>query len=227
MIIFDLDDTLIDTSGSVTPFKMGECLKRLIAGGLPVADFGAGYQELLAINAKSSTSRDALVQFAKDPKRVDQIIGEMTSPLPSDFRVKTTPNAKEILNYLRKEHTLALVTGGHPSFQMEKLEKAGIDRSIFSKIAVPEDSVKKPFYQRLIEEFSPAQTLVCGDRIEMDLLPAFELGLITVHMRWGRGAIVKTEKWIHHPISELSELKGIVYQHDDSQSDHARNDSQH
>jgi hypothetical protein len=44
----------------------------------------------------------------------------------------------------------------------------------------------------------------------MDLVPAFELGLTTVHMRWGRGAIVETEKWIHHAISDLSELKRIV-----------------
>ena len=210
MIIFDLDDTLIDTSGSVTPFKMKECLKRLIAEGLQVPDFEQGYQRLLAINAKSGKSKDALLEFAKDSALVDRIIGEMTLPLPADFIVQTTPNAKEILQYLGKRHTLALVTGGYPPFQLEKLEKAGIDRSIFSKIAIPEDSIKKPYYQKVFEEFSPAKTLVCGDRIGMDLVPAFELGFTTVHMRWGRGAIIETEKWVHHAISDLSELKRIV-----------------
>jgi FMN phosphatase YigB (HAD superfamily) len=210
LIIFDLDDTLIDTSGSVTPFKMKECLKRLIAEGLQVPDFEEGYQKLLAINAKSAKSKDALLEFAKDPELVDRIIEEMTRPLPPDFIVQTTPNAKEILKYLGKRHTLALVTGGHPPFQLEKLEKAGIDRSIFSKIAIPEDSIKKPYYQKVFEEFSPTKTLVCGDRIAMDLMPAFELGFTTVHMRWGRGALVQTEKWVHHAISDLSELKRIV-----------------
>ena len=56
----------------------------------------------------------------------------------------------------------------------------------------------------------PSQALVCGDRIAMDLVPAFELGFTTVHMRWGRGSLVKTAEWAHHAISDLSELKRIV-----------------
>lgn len=195
---------------------MRECLKRLVSEGLLVSDFEKAYADLLLINAKSAKSKDALVQFVAKmggPRElVDRALVEMTSPLPPQFTISTTPNAKEILHLLGKTHTLALVTGGHPPFQLEKLEKAGIDRSIFSNIAIPEDSVKKPFYQRLLKEFSvPAtEVLVCGDRIAMDLVPAFELGFTTVHMRWGRGCLVETEKWIHHAISDLSELKRIV-----------------
>src|SRR5690606_4017504 len=128
------------------------------------------------------------------------------------FSVATTPHAKEILKGFAKEHTLAIVTGGHPPFQMQKLEKAGIDRSLFSKIAIPEDSIKKPFYEALIREFSvgPKEALVCGDRIAMDLVPAHALGCQTVHMRWGRGTSLKTEEWITHSISTLTELKRIV-----------------
>jgi FMN phosphatase YigB (HAD superfamily) len=216
LIIFDLDDTLIDTSGYVTPFKMKECLKRFIEAGLAISDFDKAYLELLSINAKSKRSQDALAQFLHQVggsgRLFEKAIQEMTAPLPSGFSVPTTPNAKEILKYLSKTHTIALVTGGHPPFQMEKLEKAGIDRTIFSKIAIPEDSIKKPFYEGLVREFSLSadQVLVCGDRIAMDLVPAFELGFTTVHMRWGRGSLSETEKWVHHAISDLSELKRII-----------------
>ncbi len=195
---------------------MKECLKRLIAEGLTVADFEKAYVDLLLFNTKAAKSKDALLFFVAqergDPAWVDRILGEMTAPLPPDFQIPTTPNAKEILNYFRGSHLLALVTGGHPPFQLEKLEKAGIDRAIFSKIAIPEDSVKKPFYQELIREFSltPGEVLVCGDRISMDLVPAYELGLTTIHMRWGRGAKAETEKWVHYAISDLSELKRII-----------------
>jgi len=188
----------------------------MVGEGVAIADFEKAYAELLSINAKSPRSKDALAQFIANvggpSGLVDKVVEEMTRPLPADFRVSTTPNAKEILKYFAKTHTLALVTGGHPPFQLEKLEKAGIDRTIFSKIAIPEDSVKKPFYQRLIQEFSvpPTDVLVCGDRITMDLVPAFELGFTTVHMRWGRGTLVETEKWIHHAISNLNELKRII-----------------
>lgn len=216
LIIFDLDDTLIDTSGCVTPFKMKECLKKLISEGLILPDFESAYAELLSINKQSLKSRDALLHFVLKkggaPLLVDQVIGEMTTPLPHGFLIQMTPNAKEILNYLSGKHTLALVTGGHPPFQLEKLEKAGIDRGYFSKIAIPEDSIKKPFYQGLLKEFSvdPKDALVCGDRIAMDLAPAFELGINTVHMRWGRGTVAQEAPWVNHAISDLSELKGLL-----------------
>ena len=193
LIIFDLDDTLIDTSGCVTPYKMRECLKRLVKEGLRIPDFNRAYADLLAMNAKMPRSKDSLVQFISkmggDPALIEPAMEEMTTPLPPQFAIPTTPNAKEILKILKSSHTLALVTGGHPPFQLEKLEKAGIDRTFFSKIAIPEDSIKKPFYEGLIKEFSipTAQVLVCGDRIAMDLVPAYELGLTTVHMRWGGG----------------------------------------
>lgn len=195
---------------------MKESLKRLARAGLPISDFDEAYGELLAINSKALRSKDSLAQFIAnrggDPAWIGPALEEMTTPLPPHFAIPTTPNAKEILQLLRASHTLALVTGGHPPFQLEKLEKAGIDRTFFSKIAIPEDSIKKPFYERLIREFSmPAsQVLVCGDRIAMDLVPAYELGFTTVHMRWGRGQLTETANWVHHAITDLSELKRIV-----------------
>lgn len=216
LIIFDLDDTLIDTSGSVTPFKMKECLKLLVREGLSIENFDRSYQELLAINATSPKSKDALSRFIEraggDPGLLESVLREMTTPLPEDFAIPTTPHAKEILEWASRSHRLALVTGGHPPFQREKLKKAGIEPAIFSKIYIPEDSIKKPCYQGLLKEFSvpPQQVLVCGDRIAMDLAPAHELGIQTVHMRWGRGAQGQTEAWIRHAISDLTELKRIV-----------------
>lgn len=216
MIIFDLDDTLIDTSGSVTPFKMKECLRRLSEAGLPIADFGKAYAELLDLNSRCAKSKETLARFVErrggSAALAELAVQELFTPLPADFEVPTTPNAKEILDFFKKSHLLALVTGGHPPFQQEKLKKAGIDTSIFSKIAIPEDSIKKPFYEALIKEFSlhPKQVVVCGDRVAMDLAPAHELGCATVHMRWGRGLKIETEKWIDYSISDLIELKRII-----------------
>ncbi len=187
-----------------------------MAEGLPIQDFSAAYAELMEINANCPRSKDTLHRFVAkrggDPKLAEKAFEEMITPLPADFTIPTTPHAKEILEFYRKSHTLALVTGGHPPFQREKLKKAGIEPSIFSKIAIPEDSIKKPYYEGILKEFSvtPAQVWVCGDRIAMDLMPAYELGFKTIHMRWGRGAQAKCEKWIHYAISDLSELKGII-----------------
>lgn len=216
LIIFDLDDTLIDTSGCVTPFKMKECVKKFTALGLKLPDFPYAYEELIHLNAAASKSRDAVSLFAHrygaTQSQLEQVLMELTSPLPDDFMVLMTPDAKEILEYYRKSHTIALVTGGHPPFQREKLKKAGVDSSIFSMISIPENSVKKPSYEILREKFSLSsqEIWVCGDRIEMDLKPAFELGFHTVHMRWGRGALMAPQQWIEHSVTHLRELKEII-----------------
>ena len=214
LIIFDLDDTLLDTSGFITPFKMKECLKRLIEDGAKVSDFDQAYSELLALNNASYRSKDAVLFLASklgctSPARA---LAELTSPLPSGFAIPTTPHAKDVLSYFSPKYLLAIVTGGSPSFQLEKMEKAGLDTSIFSKIAIPEDSVKKPFYEEIAKEFSikPDKIWVCGDRVEMDLAPARELGFKTIHMKWGRGKTTKSADWIDYSISSLSELKGII-----------------
>ncbi len=216
LIIFDLDDTLIDTSGCITPFKMGECLKRLIASGVRIPDFGKAYADLLEINQKKPKSQDAVRAFATfhraDEKQIQEALQELTTPLPDAFRISMTPHAEEILSFYRKVCPLAIVTGGSVPFQKDKLKKAGIDTSFFSMIGIPEDSVKKPYYQALQEKFSlaPQEIWVCGDRIEMDLKPGFELGFRTVHMRWGRGTKLAQEKWIDYSIQDLCELKEII-----------------
>ena len=86
LIIFDLDDTLIDTSGAIAPFKMRECLKKMIDTGLEVGDFEEAYADLLAVNAKSLKSTEALAAFGAKygatQGQLEAAIGELTTPLP-------------------------------------------------------------------------------------------------------------------------------------------------
>jgi FMN phosphatase YigB (HAD superfamily) len=216
LIIFDLDDTLIDTSGCITPFKMKAFLHRLEKTGLLRGSLGEAYDELLACNRWAHKSGDAISKFildrGLDKVQAESALDELTAPLPSDFMIPTTPGAKEILLFFRTLCPIALVTGGHPPFQLEKLKKAGLDTCLFSKIHIPEDSIKKPYYQALAKEFSsvPQDVWVCGDRVQMDLRPAYELGMKTIHMRWGRGRIAQSEDWIDHSIATLGELKGMI-----------------
>lgn len=214
LIIFDLDDTLIDTTGSIAPLKMKLCLEYLKQIGLSVADFSGAYQELMDLNAVSLCSRDAIEQFIAsrggDPLWSQAVSPLMVSPLPENFSVPTTPFAKEILEELGRKHDLALVTAGYPPFQKEKLKKAGIEPSLFSNILIPEDCIKRPAYEALCKQFLNRPVIVCGDRVSMDLVPARELGFTTVHMRWGRGLLNQTEPWIDYSISDLRELRDIV-----------------
>lgn len=213
LIIFDLDDTLIDTSGGITPFKISLCLQKMIEMGLEVGDVDRAYVELLQANEELSKTQEAVESYAlrlgATESQIHLTLKELATPLPSQFSVPTTPFAKEILEFYRDRYPLILVTAGQSAFQRDKLEKAGIDSSIFSMIEVPEDSVKKPFYEAAQKKFlkRPDEVWVCGDRVETDLYPAYELGFHTVHMKWGRGKKAKREPWIEHTIASLIELK--------------------
>ena len=207
LIIFDLDDTLIDTTGSVLPFQLERAFFLMAQKKMTLED----KKEILALNVTCQSSKEVLSEWGqRKGLTISQIrlgIQALSFELPPDFQIKCTPFAKETLQVLSKQHLLALVTAGKTFFQIEKLKKAGIEVSYFSKILISEDFVKKTHYMSLAREFSmkPAEIWVCGD-----LLPAHELGYKTIHMRWGRGKFFQTEKWIDYSIENLSQLTRFI-----------------
>jgi putative hydrolase of the HAD superfamily len=217
LIIFDLDDTLIDTSGSITPFALENALLSMIEAGLSVPAYENALELLKRINKTAASSRDALSEFIEilDGSAEHLKIGKekLCTELPADIPIFSLDGAGELLAELVQDHELALVTCGKPDIQMEKLKKAGIDSALFSNIMVAEDGNKKFYYKRLTEggRYVANEVLVCGDRIPIDLTPAKDLGFKTVHMRWGRGLNSQGRKGdVDYEISSLKELKDIV-----------------
>jgi putative hydrolase of the HAD superfamily len=217
LIIFDLDDTLIDTSGSVTPFALERALLAMIAAGLPVVSYEQALEQLKRINSSATSSAAALRECIEIHGGGESLLEigkeKLYNELPFDLPVFPLDGAIELLADLAEDHMLALVTSGNLPIQMEKLKKAGIDSTLFSNIIVSEDGNKKNHYKRLLDKegYVPLETLVCGDRIPNDLSPAKDLGLKTVHMRWGRGLSSQGRKGdVDYQIHTLKELKEIV-----------------
>src|SRR5579872_6938770 len=97
-------------------------------------------QALMQLNEELSRSKDAILAFGKrvhiSKEAIDRGLAQLTSPLPQEFLVHCTPGAKEILEEFKSRCPIALVTVGQSSFQLDKLKKAGIEASIFSKISI-------------------------------------------------------------------------------------------
>jgi len=217
LIIFDLDDTLIDTSGSITPIKLQDALQRMVDCGLKISDFSEAYEMLRRLDECSESSRQTLAEFIEvigaDLRFFEIGLKEVYENLSPDLPIFPLDQAIEVLIELKQNHDLALVTVGKEHQQLAKMKKAGIDTAFFSKIVVSEERNKKPHYQTIVEElyFSPSDVIVCGDRIHVDLVPARELGFKTVHMKWGRGLnFVNAKSDVDYAISHLTELKQIV-----------------
>lgn len=217
LIIFDLDDTLIDTSGCITHYKLEDALHAMVGNGLVLPDFSEALDLLRKLDSFAESARSALSEFLEilgaDKNFFEIGVKEIYEKLPVDLPIFPLEGAVETLMDLGQHHQLALVTVGKPQQQMEKLKKAGIDSGIFSKIAVIEERDKKPHYQAIVDELGYAATevIVCGDRVPLDLIPARELGFKTVQMQWGRGLNgIKYRGDVDYSISAIRELKSIV-----------------
>jgi len=217
LIIFDLDDTLIDTTGSITPVKLEQALAKMVEAGLEVGNFEEALDILKRLDTAAESGTQTLLEFLEitsaDKKYFEIGHAELYGQLPSDFPVYPLDQALEVLEELGSEHQLALVSMGKPDQQLLKLKNAGIDSTIFSKMIISEDRDKKPHYKTILDElgFAPVQTVVCGDRVGRDLSPAKELGCITVQMQWGRGLnSMHSPRDVDYAIRKLSQIKDIL-----------------
>lgn len=218
LIIFDLDDTLIDTSGSITPFVLKRALVSMVAAGLKVKDLTKSFALIEELDKKTSHAKETLEFFLKDYDAKEFFLEKglkvLRSPMPRSAKVKPIKDAKILLRELILKHKLALVTIGNKTIQLEKMEKAGIDYSIFCNIVVCEydcECNKGHFYKEIAAKQSIAarEVLVCGDRPEIDLMPAKNLGYKTVHFKNGRGRFASSEH-CDYQIDKLMDIKKII-----------------
>lgn len=219
LIIFDLDDTLVDTSGCITPVKLEHALSKMVDAGLTVGRYEEALETLKRLDRATSSAAETLEEFIElidaDKKYLTIGVQEVYGEIPSDLPIFPLDQVCEILNELSEFHELALVSKGKPEQQLFKLKSAGIDSTIFSKIKLSEEDDKKPHYRIILEElgFAPRQTLVCGDRVTRDLAPAKELGCFTVQMQWGRGlAEAAKSKEVDFVIKKMSQIKEVIKQ---------------
>jgi putative hydrolase of the HAD superfamily len=217
LIIFDLDDTLIDTSGCMTPIKLEDALREVVNAGLILPDFAAALEQIKRIDAGAMSSKEAFAEFLEihhaDPKYLAIATRELYESFSHDLPIFTFDGVLETLKNLAEVHRLALVTAGFPDYQLWKLKKTGIDSSFFSKIVVCEPGHKKTHYKQVVDELgvSRGDVIVCGDRVDKDLSPAKDLGFRTIHIRKGRGKRYPSlSDDIDYSINEFCEISEVI-----------------
>jgi len=174
LIVFDLDDTLIDTSGTILAQRLQKVARDLHPGS---------ESQLLRLNHSAKSSKESLGEFCEISDLQDLDI----QSLPFVEQPQTLQGANALLKTLSLEHDLILVTIGRDDFQREKIKRAGINLRFFSEVIVCNE--KFNVYKRLLQKYpyAPSQVVVIGDRIDRDLTPAKLLGCKTIHIKWGRG----------------------------------------
>ena len=195
-VIFDLDDTLIDTSR-----VFFEARESFIA-----AMVGCGYAERLARHTFEATDERNLARFgyisernlitmrecyeallptrdhpfsAAILQRIALIGVKCLYQLPRPF-----PYSRKLLTWCSRRYRMALLTRGSQALQNSKIEKLGV-RRLFEKISVVERKDSKAFEQ--IVDFlkcRPEQCVSVGDSMRFDVLAAIEIGMSAIHVQY-------------------------------------------
>lgn len=200
LIVFDLDDTLVETTRCLTRFYLKKALKEMVRAGFWIQDFESAYQNLLSLNQKKLFSKEALTEFCAHQSQFLSVgLQAMKSLIPDEIELEAVEGALLLLEELQSICPIALVTRGEPQLQMQKMKKAGLPKEQFSKVVVSKVSGKKEAYVQVFSELcvDPQDVWVCGDRVPLDLSPAKELGCKTIHFRNGRG------KYHHEPKADV------------------------
>lgn len=215
LVIFDLDDTLIETSKCLTRNYLRLAFDAMKKKGLKVGE--EAFSELISINEMAISSRAALKEFWLSHSDQIEILNSgleaLKTPLPEKWAIDPVPGALELLEELAGDYLLAIATQGDPHLQRQKMKKAGIQPEQFSKLTVGSGQSKKEDYIEILAELnvSPQEAIICGDRVPADLSPAKELGLFTVHLSNGRGKIHKEPKeHVDIYIQSLKELQKVI-----------------
>jgi putative hydrolase of the HAD superfamily len=215
LIIFDLDDTLIDTFSTLT-IKAKNTYEAMVKAGMKVDSNEEALTYLIGLIDKTFTFKDALEQFVKhfsiNQKYLD-IALDYYYCAPLDIKVKPIPEAMELITELKKSNVLAIVTQGDGKVQKKKLDEAGFGKGTFKKVIYSAIYDKTESYKKLLKELNikPENCLVCGDKFKTDLLPAKKLGMKTVHFKWGRGKIfLPEENQVDYIIDNLNKVEEII-----------------
>jgi putative hydrolase of the HAD superfamily len=201
-LFFDLDHTLWDFEANSRQ-TLAELYDTLQLKERGVNDFDLFHRQYLAHNDKLwDRYRNGYIKVDElrwkrmwlsllDFKIADEPLARQMGVIFLDLlptRKLLFPHTTEILDYLTaKKYKLHLITNGFEKTQHSKLVNSGLDRYFVEVITSEGSNSLKP--HREIFEYAfkktgaaPAESIMIGDTIEVDILGALDAGIDQVHV---------------------------------------------
>ena len=193
-IFFDIGSTLVDES-----IAYQNRIRKTIANS------NITYNEFM----------DRLFQIEGDFKSVCTSFGLKPAPWNSDDE-SVYPEAEDCLRALSKRYKIGIIANQNPGSR-ERLERIGLLKYIDLVIASSEEGVAKPdlrIFQIALEraKCKPEESVMVGDRIDNDIIPANKIGMKTVWIKQGFSRYSKPKApeeqpdYIVNRLTEITEL---------------------
>lgn len=197
-IAFDLDDTLLDTSGLLVPQASEESFRILIEAGLRLNLEQCESKRIELI--KKISHKDVFEKLADEfgdqntKKVVAHAVQVFYEPkIPA--KLPLLPGAQKNLDYLKNKYKLYLVTAGFEQAQINKAKALHVF-DLFEKMFVVNSLIKqrkKNIFLEIIEKnnIKPSELLCIGNSLSSEIHDALQIGAIACYFEFGenRGSL--------------------------------------
>lgn len=222
-IIFDLDDTLLDSSGTTKLAHMHAC-EKMIGAGLPAKDVDEAYDALTKIiqvrGSNYSNHYNLLCNQYKAKNKARVIAAGMVAYHNTKFAfLRLFPDVMDTLMYLVKNnYKLLIITNGIAIKQWEKIIRLRID-SIVDRVYISKEkntsTSKSSMAKFALKENNllPEEVVWVGDRLDTDIMEANQLNIHSIRILKGKRAKELPKNKDQQPqftIDNISELPKIL-----------------
>ncbi len=188
-IIFDLDDTLYDCSGTLV-LKGRKRAAKIISGTINCSEKEA-LELQLKLEEKLGPKTDIYREIANLHNLSDKFYKEVSSAVNTlDIKdITLFPDVTASISKLKRVgYKLILVTAGNRDLQERKIKALGLERA-FDEIIITDNSSgkEKCFREILIKyDLKPEQVFCVGDKIKDEIEVGENMGMLTALMKHGR-----------------------------------------
>ena len=219
-LIFDLDDTLLDTNHQLVPRASQEAMTEMIRSGLDadLQSCSAAWEEHGRYHARRDVFNHLVSTFGvrtgSDAEAVARRGFHAFYNRKVEIDISLIPGVRELLLELSLGYRLFLVTSGAKATQAEKIRILNI-RDFFVSIQIVDPShgeTKGEAFLQIMRATGdePERYLSIGNRIDTDIAEARALGWRGCWVRYGEHACLVPKDDLETPdfiISSIAELK--------------------
>jgi FMN phosphatase YigB (HAD superfamily) len=217
VIVFDLDDTLVDTFNQLIEPLERQAAHEMIAAGIAASNFDRIVQIILQARKDQPDKIEEILrrEFPQAEKAIEARRAVFANASPDKLTIE--PEVKRMLQELRGLYEIYLVSTGPLEFQNRKINQLGIG-DLFLKAEVLESGselTKEKWLARLAQkhQYDKASMVVVGNRLDNEIQAGNRLGMITVWVKRGEGSGVTPCKETGEPdyvISDIKDFPGLL-----------------
>jgi len=212
-VIFDLDNTLVD----FVEAKLIACEE--VVNYLDRGDPEELFDHFLNGNYNIEDPQN-IKDYLQSNNISDEDVFERCSEIYRSTKLENIelyPGVRDVLEEIRRKGLkIALVTDAERFNAINRLKKVGL-KGYFDTIVTFDDTGKKkpdpePFLCCLEEMgLEPEEVILIGDSLDRDVVPGKEIGIITVHARYGdKNYNEERDVEADHSIEGVYELMGFL-----------------